>query len=204
MLPIHRLAGIAGLVFLTACSSDSDQPAASLGGGYVVGDEPFAVNTGASILAQGGSAADAATAMYFAMVATYPVAAGLGGGGVCVVHDQASGQDEAFEFLARDAAGGGAFAMPGNVRGFAALQTAYGRLPWQRDVSPGEGFAATGFPISRALSVRIVAAQDVIRLDANLSSEYLSEAGFVKPVGTIVANPALGATLSAIRTEGPD
>ncbi|HXM00762.1 MAG TPA: gamma-glutamyltransferase [Rhizomicrobium sp.] len=202
MLPIHRLAGIAGLVFLTACSSDSDQPAASLGGGYVVGDEPFAVNTGASILAQGGSAADAATAMYFAMVATYPVAAGLGGGGVCVVHDQASGQDEAFEFLARDAAGGGAFAMPGNVRGFAALQTAYGRLPWQRDVSPGEGYAATGFPISRALSARLVSSQDLIRLDAGLASEFLDESGKVKSAGAVVSNTALAETLAAIRVEG--
>ena len=69
---------------------------------------------------------------------------------------------------------------------------------------PGGGFATTGFPISKALSVRIIASQDVIRLDANLSSEFLSEAGFVKPAGTVVSNPALGATLSSIRQNGPD
>jgi len=198
---ILRLAGIAGLFFLTACSSDSDQ-SVPLGGGYVVGDEPFAVNVGASILTQGGSAADAATAMYFALAVTYPVAAGLGGGGVCVVHDQQSGRNEAFDFLPRDASAGGAFALPGNVRGFASLQSAYGRLPWQRDVSPGEGFAATGFPISRALASRLSTSQDMIRLDAGLAAEFLDESGKVRPGGAVVSNAALAETLGAIRVQG--
>jgi len=180
---------------------ESSQPTA---GGLVVGDEPYAVKAGAAVLAEGGSAADAATATYFALAATYSVAAGIGGGGICIVHEEKTGRSEAISFLARDAAGGGAFAVPGAVRGFGLLQATYGHLPWQRDVAPGEGFAATGFPISRALSVRIIAAQDVIRLDANLSSEFLSEGGFVKPVGSIVTNPALGATLAEIRQQGPD
>jgi gamma-glutamyltranspeptidase/glutathione hydrolase len=208
---IHRLAGAAGLVFLTSCSSGSDQSASfnndqgtSFGGGFVVGDEPFAVQSAASILAQGGSAADAATAMYFTLAVTYPVAAGLGGGGVCVVHDPQSGQNEAFDFLARDAAGGGAFAVPGNVRGFALLQSVYGRLPWQRDVSSGEGYAATGFPVSRALAGRLVSGQDVIRLDAGLAAEFIDESGKIKSAGAIVSNPALAETLSAIRVAGPN
>jgi gamma-glutamyltranspeptidase / glutathione hydrolase len=211
MLRIHRLAGLAGLVFLTSCSSGSNQgasfgsdPGTSFGGGFVVGDEPFAVQTGASALAQGGSAADAATAMYFALAVTYPVAAGLGGGGVCVVHDQQSGQNETFDFLARDASGGGAFAIPGNVRGFASLQSAYGRLPWQRDVSPGEGYAATGFPVSRALAARLVSGQDVIRLDVGLAAEFIDESGKIRSAGAVVSNPTLAETLSAIRVQGPN
>lgn len=211
---MHRFpisAALLGLVFLTGCSwfgganapfSGASSPVAS--GGLVVGDEPYAVKAGASVLAEGGSAADAVTATYFALAATYSVAAGIGGGGICIVHDQKSGRSEAISFLARDAAGGGAFGVPGAVRGFGLLQANYGHLPWQRDVAPGEGFATTGFPISRALSVRIVASQDVIRLDANLSAEFMSEAGFVKPVGSIVSNPALGATLSQIRQYGAD
>src|SRR5580700_2941971 len=51
--------------------------------GLVVADEPFAARNGAAVLAQGGSAADAVTAMFFTMTATYPVAAGIGGGGIC-------------------------------------------------------------------------------------------------------------------------
>jgi gamma-glutamyltranspeptidase/glutathione hydrolase len=170
----------------------------------VVGDEPYAVKVGAQVLSQGGSAADAATAMYFALSVTYPVAAGLGGGGICIARDLAKNQTEEFDFLARDSGGGGAYAVPGNVRGFAMLQAVYGVLPWQRDVSPGEGYAATGFPISRALSVRIAGAVDVIRLDAALAAEFLDESGQAKPAGTVVANPDLAATLAAIRTGGPN
>jgi gamma-glutamyltranspeptidase/glutathione hydrolase len=191
-------------VFLTGCSWFGSDTTPQRSGGLVVGDEPYAVRAGAAVLNEGGTAADAATATYFALAATYPVAAGIGGGGICIVHDQKTGSAEAISFLARDAVGGGAFAVPGAVRGFGLLQSTYGRLPWQRDVAPGEGFAATGFPISRALSARIIASQGVIRLDANLSAEFLSETGFVKPVGTIVSNPALGATLAAIRQYGPD
>jgi gamma-glutamyltranspeptidase/glutathione hydrolase len=170
--------------------------------GFVVGDEPLAVQAGTQILAQGGSAADAATATYFALAATYPVAAGLGGGGICIVHDETSAKSEAFDFLPRSAAKGGAFAVPGNVRGFASLHAVFGRLPWQRDVAAGEGYATAGFPISNALETRLRASQNVIRLDAALAAEFLEETGAVKPFGASASNADLGATLSAIREFG--
>lgn len=169
-----------------------------------MGDEPFAVRAGASVLAQGGSAVDAVTATYFALAVTYPVAAGLGGGGICIVHDAVTGRNEEFDFLARDASGGGPFAVPGNVRGFAMMQNAYGALPWQRDISPGEGYAAAGFPISRALASRLTDALDIIRLDANLAAEFLDKSGKVKPEGAEVSNPELAQTLAAVRVQGPE
>jgi gamma-glutamyltranspeptidase/glutathione hydrolase len=195
------------LLALTGCSmfglgGDDTAPAGNTG--YVVGDEPLAVQAGASILAQGGSAADAVTAMYFALSATYPVAAGLGGGGMCVVRDPGSSRTSAIIFLSRDSAAGGAFGVPGNVRGFSVVQQSFGRLPWQRDVAPGEGYAATGFPISEALEARLRASLNAIRLDANLAAEFLNESGGVKQAGTIVANADLAATLSAIRIYGPN
>lgn len=208
MLYARVLAGLAGILLLAGCSvdlgktvglGDSAQPAA-----LVVGDEPFAVKVGAATLAQGGDAVDAATAMYFALSVTYPVAAGLGGGGICIVHDPAKNQTEEFDFLARDSAGGGAYAVPGNVRGFALMQTAYGALPWQKVVSPAEGYARTGFPISRALAMRLAEAGDVIRLDAGLASSFMDEAGHPKQAGAISVDPELADTLAAIRMEGPD
>src|SRR5689334_7642731 len=119
--------------------------ASSQSTGLAVGDEPFAVRTGTAILGQGGSAADAVTAMFFAMSATYPVAVGLGGGGICLISDPVKGLRE-FDFLPRAAKSGGTYAVPGAVRGFYDLQSEFGALPWQRDVSSGEAYAASGFP----------------------------------------------------------
>lgn len=205
------LACLSGVLLLSGCTFKLGDTL-GMGGGQsgssatslVVGDEPFAVKAGAAILAQGGSAADAATAMYFALSVTYPVAAGLGGGGICLVHDSASNRTEEFDFLARDSGAGGAYAIPGNVRGFALMQSAYGALPWARDVAPGESYASAGFPISRALATRLAAAQDVIRLDASLAGEFLDESGVAKAPGTVVSNPELALTLAAIRTGGPE
>lgn len=210
MRSLRLLGPLAALLLVGACSLDMGDPLTTLTGssmpktsGLAVGDEPFAVRVGASVLASGGDAADAATAMYFALAVTYPVAAGLGGGGLCVVHDPKTGRTEQFDFLARDA-GGGAYAIPGNVRGFAQLQAAYGSLSWQRDVAPAEGLAGGGFTISRALAVRLAAAQNVIRLDADMAAEFMDESGQVKKAGTNVYNTALAQTLAAIRTNGAD
>src|ERR1700741_4655401 len=152
------LAAGAGLALLAGCAMDTALDT-TLGfgsetpkmGAFIVGDEPYAVRAAAEVMGKGGNAVDAVTAMYFALSVTYPVAAGRGGGVICLVHDPKSGRTEEFDFLARDASGGGAYAVPGNVRGFALLETAYGALPWQRVVSPAEGYAATGFTVSKAL-----------------------------------------------------
>jgi gamma-glutamyltranspeptidase/glutathione hydrolase len=173
-------------------------------GSLIVGDEPIAVRAGATILSEGGSAVDAVTATYFTLATTFPIAAGLGGGGICIVHDGAWGRSEEFDFLPRDASSGGPYAVPGNVRGFAIMQNSYGRLPWQRDVAPGEGYAAAGFPISSALAAHLAEAQDVIRLDAGLAAEFLDESGKPKAEGTVVSAPELAQTLAAIRVKGND
>jgi gamma-glutamyltranspeptidase / glutathione hydrolase len=210
MLQSRVLACATSLLMLSACSVDlgGSLGLGSSGGNgartvaLVVGDEPFAVRTGAAILSQGGSAVDAVTATYFALAVTYPVAAGLGGGGICIVHDATTGQNEEFDFLARDASGGGAYGVPGNVRGFALMQSLYGAIPWQRDVSPGEGYAATGFPISRALSLQLAQTQDAIHADAGLAAEFIDEGGKAKPEGTVVSSPQLAQTLAAVRVRG--
>jgi len=202
------LAGAAGIFLLAGCSIDLGG-SLGLGGSdktsaQVVGDEPFAVKVGAATLAQGGDAVDAATAMYFALSVTYPVSAGLGGGGICIVQDPTRNQSEEFDFLTHDAAGGGNYAVPGNVRGFALMQGAYGSLPWQKLVAPGEVYARTGFPISRALSARLKEAEDVVRLDAGLAAEFMDESGHVKGTGSIATNIALADTLAMVRTQGAD
>ena len=171
--------------------------------GVVVSDEPLAARAGAAVLTSQGTAVDAVSAMFFTLAVTYPAAAGLGSGGLCLVRDT-SGRVTEFNFLTRAPARGGAFAVPGGVKAFADMQRLHGALPWQRVVAPGEAYAATGFPISQALSARLAAAQNVIRLDADLAAQFLDESGQLRATGSEVRNPALGLTLGQIRINGAD
>lgn len=199
----HILIGLAGLVALCGCADRLGLvPASPKSAAIVVGDEPYAVRAAADVMAQGGNAVDAATSLYFALSVTYPVAAGLGGGGICLIHEPKSNQNIEFDFLVRDPIGKGEFGVPGNVRGFASMHSAYGALPWQRVIAASEGYAATGFPISQALVTRLKASENVVRLDAGLAAEFMDESGQVKPAGTVVTNRDLAESLTAIRTLG--
>jgi gamma-glutamyltranspeptidase/glutathione hydrolase len=150
-----------------------------------------------------GSAVDAVTAMFFALTATYPVTAGLGGGGICLVSDTA-GRVVEFDFLTKAPRRAGAYALPGAVKGFATMHKLYGALPWQRVVAPGEAYAATGFPISQALAQRLATAQNIVRLDASLAAEFLDETGKVREAGSETKNLPLAESLGQIRLNGAD
>jgi gamma-glutamyltranspeptidase/glutathione hydrolase len=166
--------------------------------GIAVADEPLAARAGAAALADQGTAVDAVASMFFTLTATYPVAAGLGSGGICLVRD-VSGQVTEFDFLTKAPKAGGYYALPGAVAGFATMQRLYGALPWQRIVAPGEAFASTGFPISQALAARLPAAQNTLRQDAGLAAEFLDETGKPRIAGAETKNVPLGVTLGEIR-----
>lgn len=166
--------------------------------GIAVADEPLAARAGAAALADNGSAVDAVATMFFTLTATYPVAAGLGSGGLCLVRD-AGGQVTEFDFLTKAPKAGGYYALPGAVAGFATMHRLYGALPWQRIVAPGEAFASTGFPISEALAARLPVTQNTLRLDAGLAAEFLDETGKPRIAGADTKNVPLGVTLGQIR-----
>jgi gamma-glutamyltranspeptidase / glutathione hydrolase len=171
--------------------------------GIAVADEPLAARAGANVLAEQGNAVDAVSAMFFTLTATYPVAAGLGAGGVCLVRD-ISGQVTEFDFLTKAPKAGGAYALPGAVAGFATMEKLYGALPWQRVVAPGEAYASTGFPVSEALAAGLVASQNILRLDPGLAAEFLDQSGTPRTVGLETKNIDLGLTLSQIRLNQRD
>lgn len=171
--------------------------------GIAVADEPLAARAGASVLTSNGSAVDAVATMFFTLAATYPAAAGLGAGGICLVSD-ANGQVTEFDFLTKAPRRAGAYALPGAVKGFSLMHRLYGAMPWQRVVAPGEAYAATGFPISQALAARLAGAQNILRLDASLGAEFLDESGNLRAAGAEAKNPALGLTLSQIRLNNAD
>lgn len=151
--------------------------------GGAVADEPAAALVARDTLSAGGNAADAAVSLYFALAATYPVAAGIGGGGVCIAYRASDNESAMIDFRpggsARNAAGPGFdVAPPGNARGMAALHARFGRLPWQQLVQPGERLARFGNRISLALARAIAANAERLRGDE------LARARFFRPDGT--------------------
>lgn len=170
-------------------------------------DEPRAAQVGREMLEAGGSAADAAAATFFALTVTYPVAASLGGGGVCVAYDPPTKRSDALLFLtpaasASSPAIGGPIGVPAAARGMAALQGRYGSARWERVVAPAEQLARFGFTVSRAYgSVLAASATDLTRLPA-LAPVFQASNGRFFAEGQPASNPALADSLSRLRTTG--
>ncbi len=174
--------------------------------GAAVADEPYAATVAADILKQGGSAADAAVALYFALAVTYPSAASLGGGGVCLASDWRTGEVQSLDFLAprpaRMDGGIRATAVPANVRGMAALHARYGVLDWRSLLAPAEQMAHFGHAVSRAT------ARAMSEGGAVLSSNWetwriFAASGELPKEGEMFVQADLARILEQLRIGGP-
>ncbi len=154
----------------------------------------------AAILANGGNAVDAAVAMYFAMAATLPSAAGLGASGACVIQDSKDRSSEAFVFAPLAAPGpirGVTFTLPTGLRAMALMHIRHGVARWEMDVAPGERLARLGFPVSQAL------ARDLrsVQLDGE-ARRVFTRNGAPLGDGDTLVELDLAATLGVIRQRG--
>jgi len=176
--------------------------------GGVAADEPRAVLIGRDVLAAGGSAADAAVAVYFAMSVTRPSSASLGGGGVCLVRDQKTEKVETLDFRAlasrrRIADGKFSVAIPGNPLGFFALHAKYGRLKWAELIRPSENLARFGNQISRALGQDFILAGQKLLSDPEGRRLFGREDGqALHREGDFLKQTELSGTLARIRAHG--
>lgn len=159
-------------------------------GGSLAADEPLAAWVARDILQEGGNAADAAVALYFALSVTYPSAAGLGGGGICLMREKAGTPVATVSFPARAPAGGGGLAIPGNVRGFTYIHAKYGSAPLASLIAPAERMAIRGFEISRASAAQFAGLPP--ELGQIFGGQSLAQ-------GATVTQPVLGAVLGMIR-----
>lgn len=197
------MAGLAG--GLAGCETD-DVATGVIGSvegfaGAVVAEEPRAVLVGRDVLSAGGTAADAAVAMYFTLAVTLPSQAGLGGGGVCLIHDPREKRTEALDFLPR-AAPEGQVALPGNVRGMAALHARHGALRWEQLLSQPENLARFGTPMSRALAREAATAEDRVRVDPELTAILVKPDGTLLDEGDNLRQVNLAAAIAQIRQQG--
>ncbi len=170
-------------------------------GGTVAG-EPRAALVARDMLSAGGTAADAATAAFFAMTVTYPVAVGLGGGGVCLYYDHRGNKAETLDFRAQMPATGGTVAVPGALRGVALLHSRYGRLPWGQLVAPSEKLARFGHNVSRALAKRLAPRAGKLRADATAAKLFLHADGTPLVESENLVQVELASVLTRIRTRG--
>ena len=175
------------------------------GFGGAAAEEPAAALIAGDTLSAGGTAADAAVALYFGLAATYPVAAGLGGGGMCVVHAGGSGKAEVLDFLPRAGRAGAdrrMLGIPSNARGMAALHARHGRLRWERLVMSGERTARFGNRISRALARASRPEAARLAADPTARAIFLRRDGAPLDEGDRFEQVALATTIGRIRAEG--
>jgi gamma-glutamyltranspeptidase / glutathione hydrolase len=176
--------------------------------GGVAADEPRAVLEGQKILSAGGSAADAATAVYFTLAVTLPSKASLGGGGVCMVFDHKTKKIEALDFLSRVPANipptaSRPSAVPGNPLGIFALHTRYGRFQWAGLVAIGEKLARFGTQASRSLVTDLNPVAGALVADLEARKVFLQPNGKMIGEGSFMRQIDLSTALSSLRQRGP-
>ena len=232
-LPRARLSFAAVLCFV-ATSAISAQPAAHAARdtgvvasrrGVVVSVSGIASDVGASILARGGNAVDAAVATAFALAVTHPSAGNLGGGGFMIVRT-AEGKATTFDYRERapgaakptmylkpdgtidrslTRAGWLAPGVPGTVRGLALAHKRFGKLPWADLVRPAARLATGGFPLSKALAASLNSTIEKFMAPFPSSvAAYGKPGGGTWSEGDTIRLGDLGRTLEAIASKGPD
>ena len=179
--------------------------------GGVVADEPRAALVAREILSAGGTAADAAVALGFALSVTLPSRAGLGGGGGCIAYSPDSksannGVPEAVMFLPAPGVSAGPSAdrpaaVPMMARGLYLLHARYGKLPFESLIVPAEELARFGTPAPHALVRDLALVAGPLLADPNARAVF-SQNGAPLTEGQPLVQTDLAATLSRMRVEG--
>jgi gamma-glutamyltranspeptidase / glutathione hydrolase len=156
------------------------------------------------ILALDGTAADAAVAAAMVLAVVDPAAAGLGGGGACLVHDSFAGETRLLDFLPVAPAATGSPAktvVPGSVRGLFTLSRQYGRLEWQQLVEPAARLARFGSLVDAGLAGDLAAAAGRLRGDRSARAIYFAD-GAPLTTGSDIAQLELSATFARLARNG--
>jgi gamma-glutamyltranspeptidase/glutathione hydrolase len=220
-----RRFSIVAILLIAAPSAGTQDLGVPSKDGVVVCTSAPACDAGASVLATGGNAVDAAVATAFALAVTHPAAGNIGGGGFMIVRTP-RGELAAFDFreqaplkstptmyLGEDgkidrgltSAGYLAPGVPGSVRGLSMAHRKYGRLPWKDVVMPGVLLAEQGFALSPALArgLNREVAGPMAKFPASVAA-YGKPGGGEWKEGDRLVLADLGKTLRAIATEGAD
>jgi len=191
----------------------------------VAAQNRLSAESGAQILAAGGSAVDAAIATGFSLAVTLPRAGNIGGGGFMLIHDAANDENIAVDYremapqsATRDMYLGEngnvdttrsrfshlAAGVPGTVSGFYFAHKKLGRLPWKDLLEPAIRQAREGIVVSYDLAEFLRSRKDrLCRNEAACGYFYKSD-GTPYEAGDLFVQNDLATTLELIAEEGPD
>jgi gamma-glutamyltranspeptidase / glutathione hydrolase len=133
---------------------------------------PLATKVGLAVLQRGGTAADAAVAVAFALSVVHPQAGGIGGGGFLVYYDAQTRGVWTLDFrevsprgvtraaFSKPQAGALSGSVPGTVAGLEALHEKFGNRGWKELLEPSIAIAREGFVVDAELLADIAAAKE--------------------------------------------
>ena len=185
--------------------------------GAVSSDHPLATAAGYAVLANGGNAVDAVVTMAGVLAVVRPHMNGVGGDAFGIFYDgetgdvvgmNGSGRAGAlataafFEQSGRETIPGSgplSVSLPGAVAAWDDALARFGTISLAEALAPATAYARDGFPVSSRLASDIAGGSR--GLNESARGLYLP-GGAPPPVGSLLKNPALAATLELIATEG--
>ena len=189
--------------------------------GVVASEHPAASLAGATVLARGGHAVDAAIAANAMMGVVAPMANGLGGDLFAIVYDAASRRLSgvnasgwapaglSVEFLqshgitSMPQAGIHAVTVPGVVAGWTLLHEDFGRQPLADVLAPAARAADEGIPVAEFIAAEWAASEATLQAHEATARTYLP-GGAPPRMGDVFANPALARSLRQVGEHGRD
>lgn len=185
---------------------------------------PLATQAGLDMLAHGGNAFDAAVAVSAVLAVVEPASSGVGGGGFYLLRVAKDGHDVMVD--ARESAPAAATrdmylgpdgkprqnastegplsaGIPGEPAAWAWLASKYGQLPLSQSLAPAIRIAREGFPLYERLANAIRYKKGSLAKSPDAARAFLVK-GEAPPVGAIIRQPTLAATLAMIAEKGAD
>ena len=190
-------------------------------GGVVASEHPLASQAGASILARGGHAVDAAIAVNAVMGVVAPMMNGIGGDLFAIVYDGATGQlhgingsGYAPEALTIDSLRAQGFTVmpqigihsvtiPGAVAAWSKLHGHFGKVRLADVLAPAIAVAEQGFPVSEITAAEWQGSATLLQATEESARVYLPN-GWAPRAGQMFKNPDLAMNYRMIAAEGRD
>lgn len=205
----------------------ADSQAVTTQNHMVAAANPLAVEAGAAVLAEGGSAIDAMVAVQMVLNLVEPQSSGIGGGAFLVYYDAASKQMTTLDGretapMAADESlflddngeklgfwdavvGGRSVGTPGTLRLMETAHQRYGNLEWARLLQPAIDLAAGGFEVSPRLAGMLENEKVTERLHTfPTTKDYFYPGGQPLAEGDVLVNLPFAETLTAVANEGAD